>query len=260
MEQFSPRREEEIQEIENKLSTSFINKPLLNQSLTHSSYGNENKLPDNERLEFLGDAILKLVISEYLYNKFPEKTEGDLTKIRASVISDETLAGVGRRLLLGNYLLMNENEKKTGGEKRKSNLANAFEAVVGAIFLDAGIGKSREVILSFLDAEIEKVSKSGYIRDYKSALQEYTQKQKWELPHYRVLKETGPKHRRVFWMEVKIKGKRFGIGRGGNKKEAEQRAAMQALRHLKTDARTKGKEKGHGLQEFISGVRKRIKI
>src|SRR3989339_1665950 len=115
MEQISPQREKELAEIEKKLDTFFLNKNILNQSLTHSSFGNEQKIPDNERLEFLGDAILKLVISEYIYHKFPDKAEGDLTKIRAAVISDETLAGVGRTLVLGRYLLLSANEKRTRG-------------------------------------------------------------------------------------------------------------------------------------------------
>jgi len=258
MEQLSAKRKEELQEFEKKLGTSFLNKTLLNQSLTHSSYGHEHKIPDNERLEFLGDAILKLVISEYLYHKFPERAEGDLTKIRAAVISDETLAGGGRRINVGNYLLLSSNEKRTGGTRRKSNLANGVEAVIGAVFLDAGIGKSREMILGVLVSEIDKVSKEGYIRDFKSALQEYTQKRKWELPRYRVVKETGPKHRRVFWMEVKIKGRSYGTGRGRNKKESEQRAAMQALNRLKSE--TRGGTKKKGLRNILTNVRKRIKI
>lgn len=261
MEQLSPRREEELYEFEKRLGTSFLNKSLLNQSLTHSSYGHEKKIPDNERLEFLGDAILKLVISEYLYHKFPERAEGALTKIRAAVISDETLAGVGRKINVGNYLLLSANEKRTGGTRRKSNLANALEAVIGAVFLDAGIGKSREMILSFLTGEIDKVSREGYIRDYKSALQEFAQKRKWELPRYRVLKETGPKHRRVFWMEVKVRGRRYGTGRGRNKKESEQRAAMHALNRLKSEERGHGKKKEKkGIGGIISQVRKRMKM
>jgi ribonuclease-3 len=256
----SSHREKELHEVEKKLKTIFLNKGLLNQSLTHSSYGNEKNIPDNERLEFLGDAILKLVISEYIYHKFPERSEGDLTKIRASVISDETLATVGRKLYLGNHLLLSANEKRTGGARRKSNLANTFEAIIGAVFLDAGIGKSREMVLAFLEKEIEKVSRAGYIRDFKSALQEYTQKHKWELPHYRVIKETGPRHRRVFWIEVKVKRKGYGVGRGRNKKEAEQRAAMQALRRLKLEEKGKEKEKDEkGIRHFISHVRKRMK-
>jgi ribonuclease-3 len=244
----SPQREKELHEVEKKLKTIFLNKGLLNQSLTHSS----------ERLEFLGDAILKLVVSEYIYHKYPERSEGDLTKIRASVISDETLATIGRKLYLGHHLLLSTNEKRTGGVRRKSNLANTFEAIIGAVFLDAGIGKSREMVLTFLEKEIEKVSRAGYIRDYKSALQEYTQKLKWELPHYRIAKESGPRHRRVFWIEVKVKRKGYGIGRGRSKKEAEQRAAMQALRKLRMEEKgVKTEEKG--IRHFISHVRKRIK-
>lgn len=263
MEQLSAKREEELREFEKKLGTSFLNRILLNQSLTHSSYGHEHKVPDNERLEFLGDAILKLVISEYLYHKFPDRAEGDLTKIRAAVISDDTLASVGRRTNIGNFLLLSNNEKRTGGTRRKSNLANAFEAVIGAVFLDAGIGKSREMILGVLVSEIDKVSKEGYIRDFKSALQEYAQKRKWELPRYRVVKETGPKHRRVFWMEVKIKGRGYGMGRGRNKKEAEQRAAMHALNRLKSESRSntgKKRPERKGIRNILTNVRKRMKI
>lgn len=253
-------------ELEKKISVFFQNKNLLNQALTHSSYGHERGVPDNERLEFLGDAVLKLVTTEYLYNKFPGHSEGDLTKIRASVISDETLAWVGKNLDLGDFLLLSVNESKSGGQKRKSNIANAFEALVGAVYLDAGIGKARDLIIDVLREEIEKVSRVGYIRDYKSALQEYAQKHKRELPHYRVIKEAGPRHRRVFWMEVKIKGRRYGIGRGANKKEAEQRAAAMALKRIKLE------EKGHsvgkpgerketaGLRGLISRVRRKIKL
>ncbi|OGB87723.1 ribonuclease III [Candidatus Falkowbacteria bacterium RIFCSPLOWO2_12_FULL_45_13] len=260
MEHLSPQREKKLLEVEKKLGTSFHNTSLLNQSLTHSSYGHENKIPDNERMEFLGDAVLKLVVSEFLFHKFPERAEGDLTKIRAAVISDETLATVGRKLYLGDYLLLSANEQGTGGTRRKSNLANTFEAVLGAVFIDAGIGKSRELVLNVLTEEIDKVSKEGYIRDYKSALQEYTQKQKWELPRYKVVKEAGPKHRKVFWMEVKIRGRRYGLGRGGNKKESEQRAAMQALKALKAEQKNGGRVERRGLKGIISQVRKKIKI
>lgn len=262
MEPLSAEREKELQEIEKKLGSSFLNKQLLNQALTHSSYGHEKSLPDNERLEFLGDAVLKLVTTEHLYNKFPGYAEGDLTKIRATVISDDTLGNVGRKMDLGEYLLLSANEKKSGGQKRKSNVANTFEALIGAIYLDAGLGKVRDILIDLLRDEIEKVSRVGYIRDYKSALQEYAQKQKWELPHYRVIKEAGLRHRRVFWMEVKVKGKRCGIGRGANKKEAEQRAASMALKRVKMGEkqRTEGKETSSGLRGLISRVRRKIKL
>ncbi len=256
-----------MEPLEKSLGVSFLNKSLLIQSMTHSSYGHEKSVPDNERLEFLGDAVLKLAITEYLYNKFPERAEGDLTKIRASVISDETLGVIGRKLNLGDYLLLSENELKSGGQKRKSNLANAYEALLGALYLDAGLGKVRDLILDNLRDEVEKVSRAGYIRDYKSALQEYAQKHKRELPHYRVVKESGPRHRRVFWMEVKIKGRRYGVGRGANKKEAEQRAAAMALRRIKMQekgpqpaGKPVEKKERTGLRQLISRVRKRIKL
>jgi len=273
MEPLSPERAQELQELEKKLGVPFLNKALFNQSLTHSSYGHEKSVPDNERLEFLGDAVLKLAITEYLYNKFPGHAEGDLTKIRASVISDDTLAGVGKNINLGNYLLLSVNETRSGGQRRKSNVANAFEAILGAVYLDAGLGKARDLIIESLRDEVERVSRAGYISDYKSTLQEYAQKHKRELPHYRVIKETGPKHRRVFWIEVKIKGRRYGIGRGANKKEAEQRAATMALRRIKAEERGPApapsrpaggppheKREAKGLRGLISRVRKKIKL
>lgn len=228
----SMQRDKELAELEKKLGISFLNKQLLNQSLTHASFAHEEKIPDNERLEFLGDAVIKLVISEYIYNKFPSRPEGDLTKIRATVISDETLAREANTVKLGEYLLLSENEKKTGGDRRKSNVANAFESLVGAIYLDAGLGKVRDFLLDFLRAEIDKVSREGYIKDYKSALQEFVQKKKWLLPQYKVLKELGPRHEKLFVIGVKIKGKIMGEGRGMNKKEAEQKAAEEALKAL----------------------------
>ena len=268
MEPLSPEREKELHDFQVKLGVTFLNINLLNQSLTHSSYGHERGLPDNERLEFLGDAVLKLAATEYLYNKFPALAEGDLTKIRATVISDETFARVGGKLGLGDMLLLSGNEKRSGGQRRKSNLANTFEALIGALYLDAGLGKARDLIIDRLREEIETVSRAGYIRDYKSALQEYAQKHKQQLPHYRVIKETGPKHRRVFWIEVRVRGKKYGLGRGGNKEEAEQRAAAMALKSMKLEEKGgapahpahKGERKEPGgLRGLISRVRKKIK-
>ncbi len=249
----SMQRDKELLELEKRLKISFLNKQLLNQSLTHSSFANEENVPDNERLEFLGDAVIKLVVSEYLYNKFPSKPEGDLTKIRATVISDETLAKVASKLKLGEALLLSENEKKTGGDKRKSNVANAFEGLVGAMYLDNGLGKSRDFLVEMLRGEVEKVSKEGYIKDYKSALQEYVQKRKWVLPQYKILKEIGPRHQKMFVMGVKIKGKIMGEGKGASKKEAEQKAAEQALLELKNSEKAQSPIKG-----IIQKVKKSI--
>jgi len=238
------QRDKELTELEKKLRISFLNKQLLNQSLTHSSFANEANIPDNERLEFLGDAVIKLVISEYVYNRFPERPEGDLTKIRATVISDDTLAKVASRVHLGEALLLSENEKKTGGNKRKSNVANAFESLVGAIYLDGGLGKARDFLIEFLRLEIDKVSREGYIKDYKSALQEYVQKKKWVLPVYKVLNEQGPKHQKQFVIGVKIKGCIMGEGKGMNKKEAEQKAAEEALKKLQEEEKVPSPIKG----------------
>jgi len=250
----TPRREKQLQDLENKLGIKFLNPSLLNQSLTHSSYAYESKvkIPDNERLEFLGDAIIKLVISEYLYNKFPGHAEGDLTKVRAVVISDDILASVSKKLQLGEFILLGSNERRSGGKDRKSNLANSFEAVVGAIYLDEGLGKARDVLLQLLTPEIEKTSKKGYISDYKSALQEFVQKKKWGLPFYEVLKEVGPKHKKIFVIEVKIKGQGYGIGKGPNKKDAEQAAAKVALSKLTSHQ--------SGIRDLFSIVKKRISI
>jgi len=252
-------RERELAELEKKLGITFINKALLNQSLTHSSYAHEIKqkgIIDNERLEFLGDAVLKVVVSEYLYNKFPSHSEGDLTKIRASAISDETLSIVSHRLKIGAYLLLSSNERRSGGRERRSNLANAFEAIIGAIYLDGGIGKARDLILDFLRGEIEKMSTAGYISDYKSVLQELVQKKGWGLPSYYVTRETGPKHKKVFYMNVKIKGRVFGGGKGLSKKEAEQEAAKKAYLRLKKGRRG-GRAPFRGVRRFIRKVVRR---
>lgn len=249
------QRDNELLELERKLRTIFLNKQLLNQSLTHSSFANEADIPDNERLEFLGDAVIKLVISEYIYNKFPTRPEGDLTKIRATVISDDTLGKIGSEVNLGEYLLLSENEKRTGGSKRKSNVANAFEAIVGAIYLDAGLGKARDFLIEHLRGEIEKVSKEGYIIDYKSATQEYVQKKKWMLPQYKVIKELGPKHKKVFVVAVRIKGRIMGEGTGLNKKEAEQKAAQEALKRLKREEKP---QQQMSLKGVIQKVKKSI--
>ena len=254
----SPHRQKQLRDVERKLGISFVNKSLLNQALTHSSYAHEMRkrgIQDNERLEFLGDAVLKLVASEYLFNKYPEKSEGDLTKIRAVVVSDDTLAEVARKFKLGNYLSLGANERRSGGRVRKSNLANTFEALVGAVYLDAGIGKSRQIILDQLGGEVEKVSKVGYIGDYKSALQEFVQKKGWGLPQYRVVKEVGPKHKRIFYIEVAIRGKSYGYGKGANKKEAEQKAAEEAYGKLQRPGRRPGAIKG-----FIERMRGRNRI
>lgn len=249
------QREKELSDLERKIRVTFLNKQLLNQALTHSSFANEAQIPDNERLEFLGDAIIKLIVSEYIYNRFPSRPEGDLTKIRATVISDDTLAKVATRVKLGDFILLSENEKRSGGNKRKSNIANAFEALVGSIYLDSGLGKTRDFLIDFLRFEIDKVSREGYIKDYKSALQEFVQKKRWMLPQYKVISETGPKHQKEFVIGVRIKGRIIGEGKGLNKKEAEQKAAEEALKKLQQEEKVNSPIKG-----IFQKVRKSIWI
>ena len=267
----SPERLKQLEELETKLGILFQNKEILNQALTHSSYAYEEKLEhaDNERMEFLGDAVIKLVMSERLYNQFPDKPEGDLTKIRATVVSDHTFANIARNAEIGDYLLLGSNEKRTGGRKRKSSIANAFEALIGAIYLDSGLGKAAEFLVRMLDPQVTKVSQEGYVSDYKSSLQEIVQKNKWGLPQYKLVKETGLKHKRVFWVQVKIKTKVYGMGRGGSKKEAEQRAATQAFRKLqredeekaaKKETQALGDKNANGVQGVIRQFRRRIGI
>jgi len=156
---------------------------------------------------------------------------------------------------LGHYLLLSENGKRTGGAKRKSNLGNSFEALVGAIYLDSGIGKARDFIVEHLRGEVEKVSRVGYIRDYKSTLQELAQKRKWELPHYRVVSEFGPRHKRTFKVAVKLRGRVWGEGTGESKKAAEQNAAYHAYVKLQQEEKS-----NKGIKGIISRVRKRIWI
>ena len=231
----NPQRKKHLEEFEKKIGATFLNPSLLNQSLTHSSYVHEQgkkEIFDNERLEFLGDAVLKLVISEYLHNRFPDHAEGELTKIRATVVSDTVLADAAKKLRIGEYLLLSRNEHRSGGTTRKSNIANAMEALFAAIYLDQGIGKARDIILGFLKHDLDRVSQQGYIDDWKSALQEHAQKNKWGLPHYHVAKEVGPKHNRIFFINVKVDNRIMGHGRGQSKKEAQQEAAKMALDKL----------------------------
>lgn len=233
---YTSYRRNKLRELESKLGITFVSENLLNQALTHSSFVHESgkhSFSDNERLEFMGDAVLKLVISEYLFNRFPGKDEGDLTKIRGAVISDVYLANIALNLNLGKYLLFGKNEKSSGGENKKSNLANALEAIIAAVYLDGGLMKARDLIINLLQGSIEEASAQDFIIDYKSTLQEFTQRNRKHLPSYNVVKELGPKHKKVFWIEVKIDNIRYGLGKGYTKKEAEQKAAKGALKNFK---------------------------
>ncbi len=212
----------------------FKNKNLLTTALSHSSYVNEHKgLECNERLEFLGDSILGFVTAEYLYNTFPNLPEGNLTKIRANVVCETMLAKKGKELKLNDELLLGKGEKHTGGRERASIIADAMEAVIGAIYLDGGIEPARKFILNILIPEIKNTVSSVKILDSKTSLQEMLQKNSTEIIEYNIIGESGPAHNKSFIAQVSHGGKALGRGTGHSKKEAEQNAAMDAINKLK---------------------------
>jgi ribonuclease III len=231
-------RLKELEILQEKINYRFKDISLLNQSLTHKSYVNENmseKLQDNERLEFLGDAILSLVVSDYSISKFLDYSEGELTRIRAAVVSEVNLSLIAREMEIGRFLLLGKGEDMTGGRDKSSLLANAFEAVIAAIFLDSGYRETFYVLIDILNDKINKVADYELHRDFKSDLQEFIQNKQYSIPQYRVSAEFGPPHEKVFDVEVVIDGTVYGIGRGRTKKEAEQSAAQKVLEQfLKT--------------------------
>lgn len=206
---------------------------LLATALTHPSYVFENPqkgVENNQRLEFLGDAILDFVVAEYLYLNYPDRPEGELTKMRAAVVNETTLARVAKEIRLGEELLLGKGEQVSGGRERPSILADAWEAVVGAIYLQYGFMEARRVILDLLKPEIAEVAQGNY-GDYKTMLQEKAQREETEVS-YRILAEEGPDHNKRFTAGVFLQGKLMGKGIGRTKKEAEQRAAQQVLEEL----------------------------
>lgn len=231
-------RLKELEILQEKINYRFKDISLLNQSLTHKSYVNENmseKLQDNERMEFLGDAILSLVVSDYSISKFLDYSEGELTRIRAAVVSEANLSLIAREMEIGRFLLLGKGEDMTGGRDKSSLLANAFEAVIAAIYLDSGYRETFYVLIDILNDKINKVADYELHRDFKSDLQEFIQNKQYSIPQYRVSAEFGPPHEKVFDVEVVIDGTVYGIGRGRTKKEAEQSAAQKVLEQfLKT--------------------------
>lgn len=208
---------------------SFHDPGLIVTALTHPSYHQErNTESNNQRLEFLGDAILNLIVAEYIYRHFTDKAEGELTKIRARVVCENSLVNVARKLSLGSYILLGRGEEMSGGRKRKSILADTVEAVIGAIYLDQGLKSAEAFVLTYLEEEIFSTAQGDYY-DYKSKLQEFVQAWDKENVHYDLLEEHGPAHSKTFVMGVYYKGQWLASGRGRTKKEAEQNAAQMAL-------------------------------
>ena len=222
-----------LHEFEEVIGYHFNNQGLLRQALTHSSYANERhmkKHSDNERLEFLGDAVLEVTSSEFLYQKYPDYSEGELTKLRASLVCGPTLAFCTRAIDLGKYLYLGKGEDLTGGRNRKSILSDALEAVIGAIFLDGGFANAKEFVLKYILTDIEH---KQLFYDSKTILQEMVQGGQEKGIVYQLVGEEGPDHNKSFRVEVVIGGEAFGCGIGRTKKAAEQEAAYQAILKLK---------------------------
>ena len=228
-----------MRELEKKLNYTFRDPRLLGEALSHSSYANEHRsagLRSNERLEFLGDSVLGFVTAEFLFLQHPDLPEGDLTRIRAALVCEQSLYEVARKLDLGRYLKLGRGEEAGGGRERTSILADATEAVFAAVYLDGGIGAASTLIHRvLLDAEKEEVVEERR-RDYKTALQELVQRQADQVLTYRMIGEEGPDHDKTFLAEVLLNGTQVGTGSGHSKKEAEQSAAKAALRKLEAEA------------------------
>jgi len=224
-----------MKELEKKLNYTFRDPALLSEALSHSSYANEHRaahLNSNERLEFLGDSVLGFVTAEFLFVQHPDLPEGDLTRIQAALVCEQSLYEVARKLELDKYLKLGRGEEAGGGRERTSILADATEAVFAAVYLDGGIGAASQLIHRvLLDAEKEEAVEERR-RDYKTALQELVQRTPGRTITYQLVEETGPDHCRVFVMEVSVDGQVSGRGEGRSKKEAEQAAAKAALKLL----------------------------
>lgn len=218
---------------EKKINYFFKDKKLLSQAMTHSSFSNERNMADNnERLEFLGDAVLELTVSDFLYRKYPHMSEGELTKLRANIVCEPSLAKMARKLELGQYLLFGRGEELTGGRERDSILSDAVEAVIGAMFLDGGMEIAKRLITMLISEDSENIKQKYTTNDYKSHLQELLQKTDNEPIIYDIIHERGPDHDKLFTAQVSHHSKILGIGEGKTKKEAEQCAAFYALEAL----------------------------
>lgn len=225
----------DIASFELSIRHTFKKKSLAREALTHKSYSHENQEknhPFNERFEFLGDSVLGLVISDYLFNNFRDHSEAKLSKLRAYLVQEATLAEAAERLDIGRHLLIGKGEDMSGGRNKPSLLANAFEAVIAAIYLDSGMKKAREFILASLEPKILELVDNSLVMDFKTSLQELTQSRFGVLPEYQVKSEQGPEHDKMFEVSVQINNDTYGTGRGRTKKAAEQMAAKASLKKI----------------------------
>lgn len=226
----------DLKQLQHKLQIVFQNRQLLKQAFTHASYVNEHRFSqhqDNERLEFLGDAVLELTVSEHLYRMFPDRPEGELTKLRAAIVCEPSLVKFAESLEFGKYVLLGKGEELTGGRTRPALLADVFESFIGALYLDQGL----QAVNAFLHQHVfSQFTLNGKLQttDFKTELQELTQHHNMGVLEYRIIEERGPAHEREFVSEVSMDGRALGQGTGRSKKEAEQQAAAVALERLKT--------------------------
>ena len=227
-------RREALRDLEEVMGYLFENPSLLDQALTHKSYANEHgpEARDNERLEYLGDAVLDLVVSRLLYDLSPPLSEGKMSKIRAFLVSEPSLERVARTLGLGPLIRLGRGEEQTGGREKASILSGAFEALVAAIYLDGGFDLAFQFVEALFRPILEQEGTGALERDYKTRLQEYCQARYGRTPVYRLVREWGPDHDKTFEVEIRLGNRTLGRGRGRNKKEAEQRAAQDALELL----------------------------
>ncbi len=231
----TPAKARDSLELQDSLDVVFREPALLAQALLHQSYLNEateDGIESNERLEFLGDAVLGLIISEKLYQDLPDRSEGHLTQIRSHLVRWDTLTRVARRISLGDYLVLGHGEELSGGRDRPSNLAGGLEALIGAVFLDSGLKRAQKLVLHLLKPDLAEIAARGATTDSKSAFQHVAQTHWRETPEYRLTSSEGPDHAKLFCVEVLVGNRVMGRGQGPNKKQAELNAAGQALTSL----------------------------
>lgn len=223
--------------LEGKTGRDFKDKMLLQRALTHSSYSNESgarnhHLLCNERLEFLGDSVLSIIVSKYLYEKFPDCPEGELTRMRAELVCERALSSYAQKIELGEYILLGVGEEKNNGRERKSILADAFEALLAAIYLDSGeqgYDNVKAFLMPFIEDEVKSLGKTGFAADAKTSLQQFVQQAEGDFLEYVIVGESGPDHMKEFFVEARLNSNVIGRGRGRSKREAEQAAAREAL-------------------------------
>lgn len=221
-----------MKELEENLGYKFKNKELLERALTHKS---SNKPYSNERLEFLGDAVMDLIVAKYLFDKFHQTPEGDLSKLRAALVNETSFANLAKILNLGEFIIISPAEEKNNGRHKSSLLSDAFEALIGAVFLESSLEETSKIALNLLEREYENISLDALAKDYKTTLQEITQGTMGITPEYKLIAAKGPDHKKEFKMGVYLDNKEYGVAIGKSKKDAEQKAAKEAIERLERE-------------------------